>query len=55
MQFEEKLDVIEEDIVQYSQELLNIFLKDRTTKEGIIWATSDHISHADSVKPLGSN
>ena len=32
MQFEEKLDVIEEDIVQYSQELLNILLKDRTTK-----------------------
>lgn len=55
VQFEEKLDVIEEDIVQYSQELLNIFLKDRTTKEGIIWATSDHISHADSVKPLGPN
>lgn len=55
VQFEEKLDVIEEDIVQHSQELLNIFLKDRTTKEGIIWATSDHISHADSVKPLGPN
>ena len=29
VQFEEKLDVIEEDIVQYSQELLNILLKDR--------------------------
>lgn len=43
VQFEEKLDVIEEDIVQYSQELLNILLKDRTTKENIIWATSDYI------------
>ena len=47
MQFEEKLDVIEEDIVQYSQELLNILLKDRTTKENIIWATSDYISHGE--------
>ena len=47
VQFEEKLDVIEEDIVQYSQELLNILLKDRTTKENIIWATSDYISHGE--------
>ena len=31
MQFEEKLDVIEEDITQYSRELLDILLKDRTT------------------------
>ena len=28
MQFEEKLDVIEEDIAQYSRELLDILLKD---------------------------
>ena len=41
MQFEEKLDVIEEDIAQYSRELLDILLKDRTTNENIIWATSD--------------
>lgn len=42
MLFEEKLDVIEEDIAQYSRELLDILLKDRTTKENIIWATSDY-------------
>ena len=35
----EKLDVIEEDIAQYSRELLDILLKDRTTNENIIWAT----------------
>ena len=44
MQFEEKLDVIEEDIAQYSRELLDILLKDRTTNENIIWATSDYTS-----------
>ena len=47
MQFEEKLDVIEEDIAQYSLELLNILLKDRTTNENIIWATSDYTSHGE--------
>ena len=47
MQFEEKLDVIEEDIAQYSRELLDILLKDRTTNENIIWATSDYISHGE--------
>ena len=47
MQFEEKLDVIEEDIAQYNRELLDILLKDRTTNENIIWATSDYISHGE--------
>ncbi|MCQ4689100.1 restriction endonuclease subunit M [Clostridium sp. SL.3.18] len=47
MQFEEKLDVIEEDIAQYCRELLDILLKDRTTNENIIWATSDYISHGE--------
>ena len=35
MQFEEKLDVIEEDIAQYNRELLDILLKDRTTNKDI--------------------
>ncbi len=47
MQFEEKLDVIEEDIAKYSWELLDILLKDRTTNENIIWATSDYISYGE--------
>ncbi len=47
MQFEEKLDVIEEDIAQYSRELLDILLKDRTTNENIIWATSDYTAHGE--------
>ena len=44
MHFEEKLDVVEEDIAQYSIKLLDILLKDRTTNKNIIWATSDYIS-----------
>ena len=45
MQFEEKLDVIEEDIAQYSRELFDILLKDRTTNKNIIWATNDYSSY----------
>ena len=48
MQFEERLDVIEEDIAQYSRELLDILLKDRTTNKNIIWATSDYTSHGEN-------
>ena len=48
MQFEEKVDVIEEDIALYSRELLDILLKDRTTNKNIIWATSDYISYGES-------
>ncbi len=44
MHFEEKLDVIEDDIAQYNPKLLDILLKDRTTNKNIIWATSDYIS-----------
>ena len=49
MQFEEKLDVEEEDIAQNSRELLDIRLKDRTTNENIIWATSDYLRKAISM------
>lgn len=47
MQFEEKLDVEEEDIAQYSRELLDIRLKDRTTNENIIWATQRLFAQGD--------
>ena len=39
--------MIEENIAQYSRELLDILLKDRTTNENIIWATSDYISYGE--------
>lgn len=47
MQFGEKLDVIEEDITQYSLELLEILLKDKTTNKNIIWATSDYAAYGE--------
>jgi hypothetical protein len=43
-------DIIEEDILQYGKPLLNILLKDRTTKQNIIWATSDYSKLGDMYK-----
>ena len=42
MRFEEKIDVIEEDIDHYSHQLLDVLLKDRTTDKNIIWGTNDY-------------
>jgi len=36
------VDIIEDDIMDYGKELLDILLKDRTTQKNIIWATSDY-------------
>ena len=40
-----KIDIIEEDIKQYSPQVLDILLKDRTTKKNIIWATDNYSAH----------
>lgn len=42
MQFNSDVDIIEEDILLLGKPLLEILLKDRTTKRNIIWATSDY-------------
>ena len=47
MQFDEKLDIIGENLAQYSWKMLDILLKDRTTNKNIIWATSGYISHGE--------
>ncbi len=44
MLFDIKLDVIEDDILEYSPKLLNLLLYDKTTKKNIIWATDDYAS-----------
>lgn len=36
------IDVFESDIIKYSPRILNVLLKDRTTKKNIIWATDDY-------------
>lgn len=41
---EKKIDVIEDDIVAINPELLNILLKDKTTRKNILWCTADYKS-----------
>lgn len=36
-------DIIEQDILNYDNDLLDILLKDRTTNKNIIWATNDYV------------
>lgn len=38
------IDILEEDICVLDSDVLNILLKDRTTRKNIIWATSDYES-----------
>ena len=42
MQHANNIDVIEQDIADYSYPLLNILLFDRTTERNIIWASEDY-------------
>lgn len=37
-----EIDIIENDILKLSENLMKILLKDRTTKKNIIWATNDY-------------
>ncbi len=37
-----KIDILEEDIKEFSLQVLEILLKDRTTKKNIIWATDNY-------------
>lgn len=37
-----KTDILEEDIKEFSPQVLDILLKDRTTKKNIIWATDNY-------------
>ena len=40
--FDEKIDILEDNLLNYSKKMLNILLADRTTKKNIIWATNDY-------------
>ena len=37
-----KIDILEEEIKEFSPQVLDILLKDRTTKKNIIWATDNY-------------
>lgn len=45
------IDIIEEEIINISEELINILLKDRTTKKNICWATNYYISYGKEYYP----
>ena len=46
----ERIDVNEENILQYNKKLLDILIKDRTTGRNIIWATSDYEGYGKAYK-----
>lgn len=50
MFFDIKLDVIEDDILSYSPQLLDLLLFDKTTKKNIIWATDDYASYGNAYQ-----
>lgn len=45
------IDIIEQEIVNMSEKLFNILLKDRTTKKNICWATDLYVSYGTSYYP----
>lgn len=47
MQAKTIIDIIEEDILQLGKTVLEVLLKDRTTRKNIIWATDDYAHLGD--------
>lgn len=45
------IDILEQELVNISEELFNILLKDRTTQKNICWATDYYISHGKAYYP----
>ncbi len=45
------IDIIEEELMNMSEKLLNVLLKDRTTKKNICWATDHYIVYGDAYQP----
>ena len=45
------IDILEQELVNISEELFNILLKDRTTKKNICWATDHYIDKGNSYFP----
>lgn len=38
----EKIDILENEILEFSKEILDILLSDHTTKRNIFWATNNY-------------
>lgn len=45
------IDILENDIVSLDKKILEILLKDRTSKKNIIWATDDYIYLGENFSP----
>lgn len=45
------IDILEQKILDISEELCDVLLKDRTTRKNICWATDHYISHGPSYYP----
>ena len=45
------IDILEEEIMNISEKLFNVLLKDRTTKKNICWATDNYVNHGIEYYP----
>jgi hypothetical protein len=45
------IDIIEQELLEISENLFNTFLFDRTTRKNICWATDHYISQGDAYSP----
>lgn len=45
------IDILEEEIMNISEKLFNVLLKDRTTKKNICWATDNYVKHGIEYYP----
>lgn len=45
------IDIIEQEIVDMSEELFNVLLMDRTTKKNICWATENYVFYGNAYYP----
>lgn len=47
----ERIDILEQDIADFSLELLNTLLKDKTTGKNIVWATDNYVGLGEMYYP----
>ena len=51
MSNQNKIDILESDILNFDKSIIEILLSDRTTKKNIIWATNDYLSFGKFYNP----
>lgn len=48
----DKVDILEQDILDFNPDILNLLLQDKTTGKYIIWATDNYVSYGDEYSPI---